>query len=125
MSRYRIAPGHNNIAGLEIMVPQPHCSGAHYARRVYAADGTVHEEGALISAFQYSAIGEDAYQSLLSQLGLTGATASAQVTVYTTGPGPTRTFAIYNATIIRPDAPHYRNGVYYNADFQLVGLEAI
>lgn len=121
---YMVAAGHNNPDGLVVITPQPHCPGAHYARRVYAVNGMVYDDGALLSTFRYSAVSAEEYAALLALFGLTAAT-SALVTVRTTGPGPSRVFANYNATIVRPADPPYRNGVYHDADFELVGMEPL
>lgn len=124
MPQHMIAQGHNNTGSLAAITPQPYCPGAHYARRTYSADGTVNDDGALLSTFRYAAVSETEYAALLATFGLT-TDASAPVTVYTTGPGPNRVFANYNATIVRPADPRYHNGVFLDADFELVGLEAI
>lgn len=124
MTTYQVAQGHDNVAGLTDVTPQPASPGLLYPREIVAADGTVYEDGAaytrwafepLISAAQYSA--------LLSQFGLTSAR-SAQVTVRTVTDAARTTWDTYNATIVRPADAQYRRGFWRDVVFVIKGLEA-
>jgi hypothetical protein len=123
MPLYQVAQGHDNSGALANITPQPRCSGVRYARRTYSADGQVYEDGALLSAWEFTAISESEYAALLIAFGLTAA-ASAAITARTVISND-RTFGIVNATIIRPAEARFREGVLRDIAFDLVDIEEL
>ena len=124
MGIYKIADGHNNTAGLTAVDPQPASYGIHYPRRVYATSGAVYPDGIAFTEWRYDeAISAEEYDSLLTQFGLDSAETN-DVTIYTSDEHG-RDFVNKNGTIIRPENPVYRLGVYERLIFLVRDLEDV
>lgn len=101
MSTYKIAEGHGvALVSLTDINPQPRSAGVKAARRTYAADSTIHDEGLHIVLVFDFVDDATALDDLLDQFGLDVAT-SANVTIYC--PNQVHSYARYNGTALRPE----------------------
>lgn len=118
MTTYKAATGFNNAAGLADLSPQPACPGLDSGVIETGGDGLDYEDGVLPTTFDYGFLTYSDYSSLLSQLGgLSDSVKSARITVRLKR-NSDRTFANYNAIVIRPD-PKNDGGKYVNVRFVL------
>jgi hypothetical protein len=79
---YLLGQGHDvALEDLDPIVPQPATRGMQYGRRQEAASGDVIYEAPYIE-FEFSTLSVAAYQSLLTQFGLTAPATTADVSVY-------------------------------------------
>ena len=120
---YQIYIGHNQAGNLADAVPQPRSEGT-FTRLpdIYAGDGTVYEDGPLSAEWLFTMMTDTEYTTFLTQSGLSAAK-SALVTIRTIGAN-SRTFANYNAVIVRPGRLRYQYW-YSNVTFELNHLEAL
>lgn len=82
MTTYRVADGHDvALVNLDDIDPQPRSTGIQSARRTYAADGSVYDEGQYIELEFPSILTASEYQSMLSQMGVEDVLTN-DVTVY-------------------------------------------
>lgn len=101
MSDYRIAEGHSvALVSLTGIAPQPRSAGVKAARRTFAADSTIHDEGLHITLIFDFVDDATALDDLLDQFGLDVAT-SANVTIYC--PNQVHSYARYNGVALRPE----------------------
>lgn len=122
---HEVALGHNNVAGYDLIVPQPHQrSCVEGALRRVGADLRPFDDGSLTAKLTYNAgITRDDYQSLLLQFGLiTEVSTLVTISLY----NENETLKDYNATIIRPFQVAWRFGMNENSiEFVLVDCEEI
>lgn len=98
---YKVAIGHDvSLESLQTVDPQPRCEGMRCARRSFAADGTVYDEGRYVELLFSMLPDATTYQSVLEQFGVKAATTSA-VTVYVRD--ETYTWGRYNGIAVRPE----------------------
>lgn len=106
---WQVKAGHDNVATLANMVQQPAMPrGIEYPELRFAANGTAARHGAVFADLEWNVllrfpVGEEASvrDQLLTQFGLSDATASAAVTVQLRN--NSGTYANYNATAILLD----------------------
>lgn len=96
---YRIADGHNNEPEFADVSPQPRCPGLLYTRRVNSLNRTIYEDG-VYTYWEFTALTDAQYASLLTQFGLSESTKTNQVTIRTRD--NTRQLVNKNGTIALP-----------------------
>lgn len=98
---YKVALGWDiPMVDLDPIIPQPRSEGVKYARRIYAAGGSVFEENPYVE-LEWDVIGGIfAYDTLLTQLGLFS-NRTSQVTI--TVPEFSFTFNRFCGVAIRPE----------------------
>lgn len=120
---YEIAAGWDNEAGLVEIAKQPRLVTMTPGRRQTAGDGLIYEDGFMTAALEYGFLTPAEYDALLTAFGLSSA-ASAKVTI-ALPQNEDRTFAHYNAIIIRPEAPRFERGLWLDVSFPLTRIEMI
>lgn len=109
MSSYKVKTGHNQaLVDLVLLSPQPASEGLKFARTTYAASGGVYPEAPYIELIWALLPTPALYTTLLTQFGLSGSTAFANVTVYI--PNAAYSYARYNGVAVRP--PTGRRGFF-------------
>lgn len=101
--KYRLAVGHDvALEDLLVIDPQPRSEGLAFARRTYAADGSVRQEAPYVVLMWDVLDDGDAFQALMAQFGLgMPGVLTAEVTLS----GPLDAFwqdAYFNGTAVRP-----------------------
>lgn len=106
MSKYQIALGYNNAAGLANILVQPATpSRIQYDKRNYAADGTTTPAGEPYVDLVYSILDNAEFPALNAQFGITLLVPDRQVTIRIKQDDGT--FANYNAMIHYPENPQH------------------
>jgi hypothetical protein len=99
---YKIATGHDvALLSLVALIPQPRCAGLMFARRTYAADGSIFQEKAY-QEWVFDVLNVTDYQALCIACGIgTSGVLSAQVTIQ--GLDAFYNFTRFNAIVVRPN----------------------
>jgi hypothetical protein len=102
MSTYRLKDGSNQaLLDLIVVGPQPRSQGIQYTRRTHAADGTVYEEGPYV-VWEFTALTDAQYATLLTAFGLSASATTNAVTIYTID-RTTNSWVRKNGTIMLPE----------------------
>lgn len=112
MTTYRVKTGHDQaLVSLVDVSPQPTSGGMRPTRRSYAADNSVFDESKYVE-LEFKSLGSaSAYQTLLTQFGLSSSVASANVTVYVRN--EVFTYVRMNGTAVRPEPGREVNWKYF------------
>lgn len=97
---YRIADGHDNEAGFTDVTPQPRSEGILATETRHSLNGTRHQQG-LYVIWEYTALNDTQYSSLLAQFGISEATPTNEVTIRTRDNAHSLTNK--NGTILLPE----------------------
>ena len=123
---YQLATGWDNEAGFVTVDPQPFCPlGIQFAAYVEAISGIAYPEGDMFTVWEFEMLTEAAYETLLSQMGLTTAanSVSAQVTIQTVTHDRS-TFANYNARVVhkKGEDTEFENHLFTRVRFRFKNL---